>query len=418
MCSHKPRRHATAWRLGAIFAAFTLAGCTPSTPSAPQASTPGEHTQHATSAAPSPSAQASKPSAPPQTFTIVAAGDILPHPSVYNAAKRAQGYDFAPQFAHTTPLIAGADLALCQMEVPIAPPGKSPQGYPVFAAPPELVGALPDLGWDGCTLATNHAADQGFAGLQATVQAFRDHNLGYTGVGTSDEDRAQVALYRLTKAGRSITVAHVAGTYGLNGLPDPGDGFQAVNELDDIVTAAKRARDAGADIVIAGPQWGEEYQRAPNAAQRALAQQLADSGAVDIIFGCHPHVPQPIETLSAADGKQVPIIYSMGNFISGQTEECCTLASLTGVAVQIEVTASDEGIEVGQMRYTPITTDRDAGAKNYRLPALVSGEATDSTLTKAEAERRLANVIDVMGEEHLTTELPSGGASVELLNRQ
>ncbi|MDO5727161.1 MAG: CapA family protein, partial [Bowdeniella nasicola] len=374
----------------------------------------------ATSSAPTPTPTPtpSETAAPPVTFTIVAAGDILPHPSVYNAAKRDDGYDFLPQFAHTTPLISAADLALCQMEVPIAPPGTSPQGYPVFAAPPQLVDDLPAAGWDGCTLATNHAADQGFAGLEATVQAFRANNLGYTGVGISDEDRAQVAMYRLTKEGRSITVAHVAGTYGLNGLPDPGDGFQAVNELGDIITAAKRAREAGADIVVAGPQWGEEYQSVPNADQRALAQELADSGAVDIIFGCHPHVPQPIETLTSSDGRSVPIIYSMGNFIHGQSEECCTLASLTGVAVQVEVTASDDGISVGQMRYTPITTDRDAGTKNYRLTALAAGEMSDSTLSQAEAERRLANVVEVMGEDLLTTDLPAGGADVELLDRQ
>ena len=46
-------------------------------------------------------------------------------------------------------------------------------------------------------------------------------------------------------------------------------------------------------------------------------RSFADWGA-DIIIGTHPHVIQPVEYITAADGRKVLVIYSLGNFISAQ----------------------------------------------------------------------------------------------------
>ena len=42
---------------------------------------------------------------------------------------------------------------------------------------------------------------------------------------------------------------------------------------------------------------------------------MADAG-VDYIIGSHPHVLQPYGVIKAADGRTVPVIFSMGNFVS------------------------------------------------------------------------------------------------------
>jgi poly-gamma-glutamate synthesis protein (capsule biosynthesis protein) len=79
------------------------------------------------------------------------------------------------------------------------------------------------------------------------------------------------------------------------------------------------AKAAGAQVIVVYYHWGEEYQREPNNWQKKLAQRTADMGA-DVIFASHPHVPQMMEFVTVTDSaKQVPVFYSLGNFIF-QTE--------------------------------------------------------------------------------------------------
>ena len=67
--------------------------------------------------------------------------------------------------------------------------------------------------------------------------------------------------------------------------------------------------------------WGVEYKTAQNSEQEALANFLFENG-VDLIFGSHPHVLEPMEkrTITLEDGttKDGFVIYSLGNFMSGQ----------------------------------------------------------------------------------------------------
>ena len=75
-------------------------------------------------------------------------------------------------------------------------------------------------------------------------------------------------------------------------------------------------RSAGAEIVCVAVHWGDEYQLLPNKSQKDLAKWLCDQG-VDIIFGGHPHVIQPMELIdNKATGRKTALFYSLGNFIS------------------------------------------------------------------------------------------------------
>ena len=69
--------------------------------------------------------------------------------------------------------------------------------------------------------------------------------------------------------------------------------------------------------------WGIEYQTKQNTEQERLANLLFTNG-VDVILGSHPHVLQPMEkkTITLEDGtiKDCFVIYSLGNFMSGQTK--------------------------------------------------------------------------------------------------
>ena len=111
----------------------------------------------------------------PRHFTVLGAGDILLHQGLWRqgradaAARGESGYDFDPIFASAKPRIEAADLAICHMETPYAPPNGPFKGFPVFSVPPSIATTIHDIGYDTCSTASNHALDDGEAGIDRTL---------------------------------------------------------------------------------------------------------------------------------------------------------------------------------------------------------------------------------------------------------
>ncbi|HEV3415487.1 MAG TPA: CapA family protein, partial [Pirellulales bacterium] len=77
------------------------------------------------------------------------------------------------------------------------------------------------------------------------------------------------------------------------------------------------SRNPNIHAVFVTPHWGIEYEHKPEPRQVAWAKDMIEAGATAVI-GQHPHVMQPIEKVTASDGREVPVAYSLGNFVSGQ----------------------------------------------------------------------------------------------------
>ena len=323
-------------------------------------------------------------------FTVGYAGDVLMHMPVMESTPAGSG-DITANIAVETPWVEGLDLALCGMEVPVAPDGVY-SGYPAFGTSAEVVAALARSGWDGCATASNHAADRGEAGIVATLDALDAHGLGHAGTYRSQQDASvPFALYELERGGRTVTVAQISTTMDLNGLEDPTGYSVSLNDIGAITKAAKSARAAGADLVVVHSQLGEEYETTPNDKQVSYAQSLADTGQVDIFFGAHPHVPQPAEKLSGGvGGKGMWVSYSAGNYISNQDEECCAPLSDVGQLVWADVTSHADGsVSVDKLNWHPFTMDLAGGHKIRDLAALHNGEQPAGLgLSKEQIDRR------------------------------
>ena len=340
--------------------------------------------------APGAAASASASGSQDVHFTVGYAGDVLMHMPVLNSTPEASG-DITGNVAAETPWVEGLDLALCGMEVPVAPDGVY-SGFPTFGAPSEVVGALARSGWDGCATASNHSADRGEEGVVATLDALDSHGLGHAGTYRSREDASvPFALYELEREGRTVTVAQISTTMGLNGLDDPTGYSVSLNDVGAITKAAKAARAAGADLVVVHSQIGQEYETTPDKEQVSYAQDLANSGQVDILFGAHPHVPQPAEKLSGGvKGKGMWVSYSAGNYISSQDESYCGPLSDVGQLVWADVTSHADGsVSVDKLNWHPFTVDQGAGYKVRDLAALHNGERPAGlSLGEEEIERR------------------------------
>lgn len=418
----RPTQRARSKLSRCVFAvlALALAACGQSEAPPAEPSPVAETTATPETAAAEPTTPTTTPSPTPtatdSTFTILAAGDVLPHDDVLASAQTASGWDFTPLWESTTPWVSAADLALCHLEVPIAPDGVTPVGYPLFASPAVLTENLAQAGWDGCSTASNHAVDQGWQGVVATLDALDAAGLGHVGTARTESEANQPQIYRLQRAGRTVTVAQLSATFSTNGLPIPQQAPWSVQLLDatQLIDQATAARASGADLVVASLHWGQEYLDDPVASQTDLAATLAASGVIDLVIGTHPHVPEPIVKLDGGvDGNGMWVAYSLGNYLSNQDTQCCRAETNTGAMLWATVDVPIEGpVRIGEVSWTGVTVDRTGGHRMFALPDLIDGSQIAPTLTVDEATAREGRIQAVLGETPERTEVPVPTGSV------
>jgi poly-gamma-glutamate capsule biosynthesis protein CapA/YwtB (metallophosphatase superfamily) len=252
------------------------------------------------------------------SITVVMNGDLLWHNTLWFGAKEDAlrrghgGYDFAPLLAGMKPVIASADLAICHEEVPLARPGGPYRNYPIFAAPPRVVRAVSATGYDVCTTASNHCIDQGFSGLKRTLDDLDRAKIAHVGTARTKAESERPTIFT---ARQGVKVGIVAATFSLNGLLMPKGKPWAVQRMSakNLLGQARRARAAGADIVLAAVHLGTEYSTRENTQQVALARALTASPDVDLVYMHHPHVVQPWTTMN-----KKWVLYGVGNTVAQQ----------------------------------------------------------------------------------------------------
>ncbi len=293
---------------------------------------------------------------PPKKATLVFTGDILSHGPVIQRADYNTGsfgtHDYTPMFAQVKPLLEEADLAICHLETPVSSDNLSLSGYPIFNAPQELPENLKEVGYDGCSTASNHSMDKGPSGVRSTITQLEKADLVWAGMARSAEEQQTPALYTTN----GILIGHMSYTYGLNGFVLPADEPYLVNVIDEdqILSEAARMRSAGVDFIILSVQWGNEYQVNPSEAQTNLAESLLNSPNIDLIVGSHVHVIQPVGVFN-----DKYVIYGLGNFLSNQSANCCPAASQNGVMIYVDVVGTDlEGYKVESLTFEPTRVDR------------------------------------------------------------
>lgn len=255
-----------------------------------------------------------------KTARVVANGDILIHDALYYTAKKDDGsYDFNPFFEYVKPWIEGADLAIGDFEGTIS--DRSPLGgYPLFNAPVQIADTMKDVGYDVVDLAHNHILDTGLYGLKYTDKVFKERGLDTVGV-HADKNRSEDKI--LIKEVNGIKIAILAYAYGYNGMDANLTTQERNNHLSDLDEEKMKEEiqraEKEADVTVVMPQMGVEYKMEPTEEQKALYHKMIEWGA-DVVFGGHPHVIEPAETVEK-DGDKKFIIYSMGNFVSNQRME-------------------------------------------------------------------------------------------------
>ena len=251
------------------------------------------------------------------TVDLMFVGDAMQHAPQITAAEQADGtYNYSPCFQYLTDDIQWADLAVVNLECPLA--GKPYTGYPCFSAPDSYAVQLRDVGFDLFLTANNHCLDRRDKGLVRTCQTLDSLGIPHIGTYPNIAERNQRMPYIVNVKG--IKIAFLDYTYGTNGIPIQGSVIVDFIDQQSIADDIALARERGADAICVNLHWGIEYQLKPVASQLTLADWLVTQG-VDLIIGGHPHVVEPMEMRYSKEyDKNVLLVYSMGNFISNQSD--------------------------------------------------------------------------------------------------
>ncbi|WP_226641804.1 CapA family protein [Mesobacillus subterraneus] len=300
-----------------------------------------------------------------ETVKIGAIGDILIHDTVYEDAFLSPGYDFKPMLSHVREYLLQPDLLLANQETLLGGEEIGLSSYPMFNSPVEVGDALIDAGVDIVSNANNHSLDRSEKGVLASLSNMEASGLPYVGSFKDDADKQELRI--LNKNG--VSVSYLSYTYGTNGIPVPIGKDHLVNLIDREAMKAEihRAR-TESDIIVMSIHWGNEYQRFPTIDQKELAQFLVDEG-IDIIFGHHPHVLQPMEWLTAADGRKAFVVYSLGNFLSGQMWDYKDIGGLATIEVTKTITPEGDKIVLQNPEFLP-TFVSSSRQSNYRVVPL------------------------------------------------
>lgn len=273
------------------------------------------------------------------------------------------GEDYEYPFRNLAEFFKNDDLTLVNLEGVFADKGTGAVKQFVFRGPTAYINILTSSSVEAVTLANNHSLDFGMEGYESTKNVLTEGGVTYV------EDQGS-AIYT-TESGL------VVGLYAAAFTRDDADMHNEIKHL----------RDQGAQLIVAAMHWGNEGQYRPTEIQKNWAHTLIDAG-VDIVWGNHSHVLQPIEEYNGGI-----IYYSLGN---------CTFGGNTwprdpdtAVLQQEVILGSDGSIKLGKLTIIPCRVSSvDSGLNNFQPTPYEEGSAGyDRVMSKLEGTWKGADLI-------------------------
>lgn len=287
------------------------------------------------------------------TINMALTGDIMCNNNILNDAydKETDTYDFSYLFDNIKFNIQTADIAVGNLETNFSNSStkNSSQSNSFY----NFAYSLKKVGFDVLSTANNHCLDTGYSGLENIIKNLDNADISHTGTFNSLEAKNTI----LIKNVKGLKIAFLSFSYGTNGKTIPSDKSYCVNLISEklIDEQIALAKTEDPDIICVCMHWGNRYQQKQTIDQEKWTNLLFKKGA-DIIVGNHPHVLQPMEKkeISLPDGKTKTgfIVYSLGNFLSDQTQN----NTKTSVILNLKITKDFENnnLTFDSITYTPI----------------------------------------------------------------
>ncbi len=225
--------------------------------------------------------------------TVLFGGDMMFDRTVRSTIE-AKGGDYI--FSCINEVLHNNDLVVANLEGPITSnPSKSVgtipggEGNYTFTFPISTASLLYRHNIRLVNIGNNHIQNFGAEGVHSTLSSLTEANVDYFG--------DPIQHVTLEKSVHGVRLAFI------NFNEFGGDAAVTIQHIE-------KARTQGT-LPVVYAHWGEEYSQ-PTSRMKALAREFVDAGA-SLVVGSHPHIVQESDVY-----RDVPIYYSLGNFIFDQ----------------------------------------------------------------------------------------------------
>ncbi len=340
----------------------------------------------------------------PVEIKLAAGGDVIVNGSALESCATESGdYDFSSLFAHITSTLSGRDIKIVNQESNLPGDQYGIGSWGSLNAPQQLSKAETAAGFNVFLRATDHVLENGREGLHDEIVWWANEHPGIPLLGVAEPDPATNPslsdyvnnVYVFNKD--DLKVAVINHTLG---VADEDQSVVSALTDEKIAQDVQRARDEGAQLIVACPHWGVENSTEVSEEQAHFAQVYANNG-VDVILGSNPRVLQRAEVLTGENDHKTACFYSLGCLVSGLSDGDNLIGGLA------EITFSRDKIgtcKVSSATLKPVVTHRANGSdystyllKDYTDELAQSG--WDYNLTPAAVSQTCA---DIFGDDYDT----------------
>ncbi len=268
----------------------------------------------------------------PSEIRLVAAGDVIVNGSAQQSSiNESGGYSYGHLFSGIKNEISTFDIRAVNQETNLPGDSFGMGMIKPLNANQALGNAEIEAGFNVILRANDHALDNGYDGLHNELVWWHDSHPQMPLVGIAEPDPEANpgfsdyvnGVYVYDRSGFKIAILN-------HSVDVPEEDENTISPLTEQKIAAdvQKARDAGAQMIVAFPHWGTENDTEVTDEQRSFAQAYANNG-VDVVIGTHPRVLQSAEVLNGANGHKTVCFYSLGcltssleqqNFVGGLAE--------------------------------------------------------------------------------------------------
>ncbi len=245
------------------------------------------------------------------------------------------GEDYGHPFRNVLQWFEADDFTMVNLEGVLGDQGHPAGRKYAFRGPGAYTNILTQNSVEAVSLANNHTIDYGDKGFAETKRLLEEAGVPFV------EPNSSTVI--------TLENGMMVGIYGT-----------VYNSIDKeaMIQGIQALQAQGVDLIIYAPHWGTEHSFRPTQEQKDLGRAAIDAGA-DIVYGCHPHVLQPIESY----GNGV-IFYSLGNFSFGGN---IYPADYDTALIQQEVIWSADGtVVLGERTIVPCSISSIEGRNNYQ----------------------------------------------------
>lgn len=295
------------------------------------------------------------------TAKISAVGDILCQMDMIQDAQNEDSYDFSYMFDNITKYVKKSDIAIGTLETNFTSNRYS--GLGKYNTPTEFLTAVKNSGISLVSLAHNHVLDYGEDGLNQTISKIYEKGMSITGIQNNEENENSEFTGNIKEV-NGIKIAFLSYTYGLSNENEISEEEKSKVNIFSEELALKDIQYAkeNSNYIIVIMHWGDVNSSTITDYQNNITGFLVNND-VDMILGSHPSVVEPMKIIQNAEGKNILVAYSLGNYISSLKYENADVELILNI--QIAKSEDQEKAVLQKVDYTPIYV-LDNGTKSEK----------------------------------------------------